>query len=298
MAGSLINKYIWLIDTIQRRGRITRKEINAQWRLSPYSDGGDLPRRTFLNYRNGIADMFKINIDYDPATFEYYIDNTNTDDSEARVLNWLIDSMALSGMMRDSKDIANLIMVENVPSAREHLPNIINALRQRKRITFQYKSYNRSNPSDVVLEPYFLRIFKQLWYVIGRNTRDNKVKTYALDRMANLHTTSVDYTIPDNFNGEVYFKDCFGITTSQAEAKNIMLRVESKQAKYFRALPLHHSQSEEVHDQYSIFHYKMQITYDLMQQLLSYGPDVEVVQPIELRVAMKQRLTEALNQYK
>ena len=31
----------------------------------------------------------------------------------------------------------------------------------------------------VVIEPYCVRIFKQLWYVIGSNVKDKKIKTYA-----------------------------------------------------------------------------------------------------------------------
>ena len=87
MAGSLINKYIWLIDTIKRRGRITRNEINDLWQESSFSRGEKMSRRTFLNYRNGAEDMFKISIEYDPATYEYYIDETGSDEGESRVRN-------------------------------------------------------------------------------------------------------------------------------------------------------------------------------------------------------------------
>ena len=74
--------------------------------------------------------------------------------------------------------------------------------------------------------------------------------------------------------------------------------MKPKQAKYFRALPLHHSQREDVHERYSIFHYKMFLTYDLTQQLLSYGPEIEVLEPRELKVAIIEKLKETLEQYK
>ena len=56
MARNLINKYIWIIDTIQRHGRITRDELNRLWVKSSLSDGEPLARRTFYNYRQGILD--------------------------------------------------------------------------------------------------------------------------------------------------------------------------------------------------------------------------------------------------
>jgi predicted DNA-binding transcriptional regulator YafY len=76
-----------------------------------------------------------------------------------------------------------------------------------------------------------------------------------------------------------------------------VLRVDPHQAKYFRALPLHRSQNEMVHDSFSLFHYDMRISPDLVQELLSYGPRVTVVSPPELCVMMRNELRQALLQY-
>jgi len=296
MAASLINKYIWIIDTIQRRGPITFADLRNYWkRDTSISGGNEMPRRSFLNYRNGAEEIFKVDINYNASTREYYIDKT--DNGEERVRNWLLDSMSISGMVRNSQEVASRIMVEDVPSARNRLPIIIDSLKQLKRISFLYKAYDRSQAHPVVIEPYFVRIFKQLWYVIGRNVADSKIKTYALDRMNEVRITGDNYQIPEGFDAEEFFSDCFGIITSKGEAKDIVIRVKPIQAKYFRALPLHHSQSEELHDQYSIFHYHMYITYDLIQQLLSYGPEIEVVSPPELRISIIEKLKDALSQY-
>lgn len=39
MAKELFNRYVWLIDTLQRYGRLTRREIDGLWQRSEYSDG-------------------------------------------------------------------------------------------------------------------------------------------------------------------------------------------------------------------------------------------------------------------
>ena len=95
-----------------------------------------------------------------------------------------------------------------------------------------------------------------------------------------------------------YFKDCFGIITNQNEPKRIVLRVEPTQAKYFRALPLHNSQQEEIHDNYSVFTYKMRITYDLKEELMSHGASIEVVEPKELKTLIRTELERALDNYR
>ena len=298
MARNLINRYVWLVDTISRYGRITLKDLNAAWLRSEISEGKPLARRTFFHYRDGVEEMFDINIKCDKATFEYYIDDKDGEDN-ARLRSWLVDSVSMSGTLSNARDISNRIMLENVPSAREHLPVVIDALKQNRRIRFSYKSYTRALPTDgIVLEPYFVKIFKQLWYVIGLNVKDGQIKTYSLDRMSNLNLLQDLFDMPENVNPSEFFKDCFGIITNQNSAKRIVLRVEPTQAKYFRALPLHNSQQEEVHDNYSIFTYKMRITYDLKEELMSHGASIEVLEPQELKTLIRTELEQALNNYK
>ena len=298
MARNLINRYVWLVDTISRYGRITLKDLNAAWLRSDISEGKPLARRTFFHYRDGVEEMFDINIKCDKATFEYYIDDKDGEDN-ARLRSWLVDSVSMSGTLSNARDISSRIMLENVPSAREHLPVVIDALKQNRRIRFSYKSYTRALPTDgIVLEPYFVKIFKQLWYVIGLNVKDGQIKTYSLDRMSNLNLLQDLFDMPENVNPSEFFKDCFGIITNQNSAKRIVLRVESTQAKYFRALPLHSSQQEEVHDNYSIFTYKMRITYDLKEELMSHGASIEVLEPQELKTLIRTELEQALNNYK
>ena len=298
MARNLINRYVWLVDTISRYGRITLKDLNAAWLRSEISEGKPLAHRTFFHYRDGVEEMFDINIKCDKATFEYYIDDKDGEDN-ARLRSWLVDSVSMSGTLSNARDISSRIMLENVPSAREHLPVVIDALKQNRRIRFSYKSYTRALPTDgIVLEPYFVKIFKQLWYVIGLNVKDGQIKTYSLDRMSNLNLLQDLFDMPENVNPSEFFKDCFGIITNQNSAKRIVLRVEPTQAKYFRALPLHNSQQEEVHDNYSIFTYKMRITYDLKEELMSHGASIEVLEPQELKTLIRTELEQALNNYK
>ena len=164
MAKNLINKYIWILDTIQRYGRITREELNNLWMKSSVSDGEPLARRTFYNYRQGIADTFKVDVECDPATFEYYIDTSGSEQDD-RLRNWLLDAASMSGMLLDSRDISDRIVLEDVPSARGNLPVVIQAIKDSCRINFSYRAYNRVNTKrNIIVEPYFVRIFKQLWY--------------------------------------------------------------------------------------------------------------------------------------
>lgn len=296
MARNLLSKYFWIIDTIRRRRRISRRELTELWLKSDVSEGRALTRRTFYNYREAILDIFGLSIECDNSTFEYYI--TEEDAHNREVTDWMLNSAAVNDIIAAGRSVASRICLEDVPSARTYLGVIIDALRQNRVIVFDYNNFTRSRPDcDVTLEPYFVRIFHQRWYVIGRNVRENRVKTYALDRMDRVHLSHKTFELPPDVNADDYFRDSFGLVVTRAAAKTITLRVDHVQAKYLRALPLHASQEEFVHDGFSLFRYRMRITDDLVEELMSKADRITVVSPLELRVMLIDRLRRALAPY-
>ena len=296
MSRNLLARYIWIIDTIRRYGSITRERLNELWMQSPYSDGDPMPRRTFYNYRTAIEELFNINIECNTATYEYYIDSG--DSHQESVTDWLLNSAAMSNVLSNVSDISDCIFLEDVSSARLYLSQVISALRGRHPLRFTYRPYTRVNPTrDVVVEPYFLKIFRQRWYVTGLNVRDGLVKTYALDRMEDVRVDAETFERDPSFDPQSFVKDSFGIIFTQAEPRDVVIRTSPRQAKYLRALPLHPSQHEEIHDDYSLFHYRLRLTPDLVQELLSHGPDIRVVEPPELRAMVTTALRDALKQY-
>lgn len=296
MAGNPLNRYIWLVELVRRYGRITREDINAHWRKSPFSMGIDMPRRTFYNYRLAVEELFKIEIKCDQSTFEYYIDET--DSHSESMTGWLLNAASLSNVLSDSREVSSRIFLEDVPSAREFLATIVDAIKESGVIRFDYLPYTRVNATpDVQLEPYLLKIFRQRWYVTGRNVKENKIKTYALDRMQAVTITGTKFEFPDDFDLEGYFAHSFGIVVDHSEPQQVVIRTDPRQAKYLRALPLHHTQSEMIHDAYSTFTYRIRLTPDFVQELLGYGPRITVMSPPVLRAMMVTSLQQSLANY-
>lgn len=297
MARDLLQRYIWLVDTIRRHGRISRRNLDELWRRSRFSSGEPMPRRTLYNYRQAVEELFNVEIRCDAATYEYYLSD-NGDAHSEDVTNWLLNSTATSELLAGSRQIADRIFLEDVPSAREYLAPAIQALRENRPLQFDYHAFGRELPTrDIVLEPYFLKIFRQRWYVTGRNTASGKIKTYALDRITSLTLGGEQFEPDPTFDAAEYSRNSFGIIFNEGEVKHIAIRTGRKQAGYFRALPLHHSQQENVHDGFSIFHYNMRLSPDLVSELLSYGPRLKVLEPPELVEMLRADLAEALGQY-
>ena len=76
MARNLINKYVWLVETIYRSRRITFEEINLRWLDNEMSEGLDLPLRTFHKWRIAVEEMFGLVIECErKGGYHYYIAN-------------------------------------------------------------------------------------------------------------------------------------------------------------------------------------------------------------------------------
>lgn len=110
--------------------------------------------------------------------------------------------------------------------------------------------------------------------------------------------TDKTFELPQNFLPEEYFKDCFGIIHGRMATETVMLKVKGNQVKYFRELPLHISQKEITRGiNYSIFQYNLKVTFDLVQEILSYAPAVEVLAPKSLREEILKILLETCKLY-
>lgn len=296
MARDLISRYIWLVDTLNRYGKLTREEIDRLWMRSSVGDGNPIPPRTFFHYRRAIEENFHIDILCNRRG-EYYIDQGG-DDNNRLFTNWLLDSYAVSSALRDSQAPAGHVLVEDVPSAREYLSMVLEAIGTSEKIRFTYAGFNRSRPeSDILFHPYFVKRYKQRWYMVGLREKSGDIRTYALDRVKSMVMVSEHFDMPENIDPASFFDNIIGITLSKAPVRTVKLRTTPQQAKYFRALPFHHSQQEEIHDNYSIFTYRLKINYELVHELLSFGTAVTVLAPRELRIMITDELRSSLANY-
>lgn len=297
MAHHIIQRYMWFFDTVWRYKRITRNEIDRLWQESDLSDGQPMTRRTFYNYREGAEMLFDVNILCDPATYEYYIEQAQPGEND-ELRSWLFDSLSVNYMMRHGGAVATRILPEQIPSGNDYLASIVGAMQEGRVVHMVYHAFWKMMAQEVELEPYFVKAFRKRWYVVGYNRRDRQVKTYALDRVRGISLTTELYAFPREFEPQQYFAHAFGVMRGDENPEEIRLRATMRQAQYFRALPLHESQREcEAGSGYVDFSYRMYITYDLVQELMSLGREIEVLSPLALRNEIREKLQAALDVY-
>ena len=285
MGKELFSRYVWLLETIHRAGKITFEEINARWLRSELSGGETLSLRTFHHHRDAIEELFDINIEcIKRGGYCYYIEDTE-ELEKGCVRKWLSNSFAVDNLIVESRKLKSRILLEEVPSGKRYLIPLIEAMRDGMIVEVDYQSFRQQVPANFEIEPYCLKLFRQRWYVVARSPHYNRVMIYSLDRILDLEVSEKTFYYPDELNPQSYFDACFGIVADDdIGIETVQLKVYAPQDKYFDALPLHHSQrTVEVTEGHTVYEYRIRPTYDFVQELLSHGADVEVLQPSLLR---------------
>ena len=111
MAKNLFTRYIWLINTIYRAGKISLEEINEKWLLSGMSEGETIPIRTFHNHRKAIEDIFDINIECERRNgYCYYIENVE-DIEKNDIKKWLLNTFAVNNIINENHLLKKRILL-------------------------------------------------------------------------------------------------------------------------------------------------------------------------------------------
>jgi predicted DNA-binding transcriptional regulator YafY len=185
------------------------------------------------------------------------------------------------------------------PKGTEHLYGIIHALKNAIELQFMYQKFWDASPSLRKFQPFALKDFNNRWYVIGKDLKDNRIKTFSLDRISLLQFTDIRYKVPADFNIQRFFEFSFGIINpDDLVPEEIILSFDAHQGKYIKTLPIHHSQKvlidTENELQISLF---LSPTYDFKMEVLSYGNRVKVLSPQTFVEEIKAELNETLQFY-
>ena len=167
---SLMSKYVWVIETIFRAGKISFRELNEKWLNADISRGVDIPKRTFDNWRCAIWDVFGIEIaNENRGEYRYYLSNAE-DISKNGMRSWLYNSFCVSNTLANSQSIKDRIVLEYVPSGQEYLQPIVEAMKENRVLNITYHSYWKDEENNFDAQPFCIKLFRQRWYLVARST--------------------------------------------------------------------------------------------------------------------------------
>lgn len=133
------------------------------------------------------------------------------------------------------------------------------------------------------LQPYTLAVYRHGLYLIARDTTDDKVKTFAIDRFRHFERHRGEhFDYPADYRPDSLYRDAFGIMGG-GPLLSVVLRFNRRVSPYIRERIWHATQEIEPTGDGGVT-LKMRVTMgpELIQWILGFGPDVRVEGPQEL----------------
>ena len=308
--------YSWLIGLLDRK-HLTFEEIADEWKEARANqDNGVLDKRTFHRYRDNIQSQFGISVECNKSDgYRYYLKRDPVDDDD--VTEWMLSSLRLASL-GDMLKYHNKVMLDTPPYNTEYLDDILAAIDKHYLLKFKYVS-GFGAESDIVLQPAFVRYYKQRWYVVGVKVKSEErrvknssaevdgeadlnaevdgrklIRVLPFDRISFLkmicekHPLSAKmkkFLTPEN-----YYEDCFGIYRMEdVPVEKIRIRAFYPEYNYIEEVPLHESQHKVKESKDGMFReYTLTVrpSRDSLQELLWHGRNIIVLKPESLRLEM------------
>lgn len=305
--------YSWLISLLEQKHR-TLSEIIDKWRdATANSENEELDQRTFHRYRENILSLFGVSVLCNRHNgYRYYVERDPVENN--KVTEWMLSSMRLASLGDKLKN-HNKVMLDTPPYNSEYLDDVLEAIDKQYLLKFKYVTAF-GKESDFVLQPAFVRYFKQRWYVIGvkmkgqgedgaKADEENEVRCLPFDRISFLdlirkkHPLSkkmMEFLTPEN-----YYEDCFGIYHMEdVPVEDIRIRAFYPEYNYIEEVPLHESQrkvKEYKDGLYREYTLRLRPTRDFLQELLWHGRGITVLKPESLRLQMIDILKKMTESY-
>ena len=210
----------------------------------------------------------------------------------------ILDRVEVSANKQNYND--DFVHFESQPTigGNEFLAPIVKAIKEKKSIQFEYRSFKSEQGSIRRLQPYLLKEYRNRWYLIGKSELKDKILTFALDRMQNLMSLESPFNPDRSFNAEVFFRHSIGITAYDGTPENITVQASQVLSKYLISQPLHHTQKIVSNkDGVHTFSFELLLSYELKMLLLGFGNDLKVISPANLVADIKTTAKEILSLY-
>lgn len=179
------------------------------------------------------------------------------------------------------------------------LPILFNTILNERVLKILYRDFKSELPYEVTIHPHFLRQYNNRWFLLGLNEENNIPNwTLALDRIESLEET-ISIFNPSDIDWDEYFYDLIGVTRPKGVSlQEIILNFSPEVAPYILTKPLHPTQKHKYSPEGIEVKIKVIPNYELEVLILSFGENVKVVFPEDLKLRIVKRLNSASNLYK
>lgn len=180
----------------------------------------------------------------------------------------------------------------------KHLKPVYLAIKKKQPLNITYQGFKDETSLTYEFHPHILKQYNRRWFVFGLNKTEG-IKDWSIpldERLIDFKPLkNIDY-LESNTDWETHFRTMTGVIRPiDSPIKKIVLRFYNGRDNYFKTKPFQADYEEFFEEEKSdqIWFYSI-INRELVQEILSFGKDVEVLEPNNLRVKLKEHV-EALS---
>lgn len=191
-----------------------------------------------------------------------------------------------------------ILQIATRPANLEHFQQAVAALLERKQLKILYHGREADKTTERTVSPQRLVYYRNNWYLDAWCHLRNGLRSFSIDRLHPVATLLEEpaHEISDADLDEHYART-YGIFAGKITATAV-LRFSSTMAKWVTDEQWH---PQQVLNTLSDGGCELKIPYgdprELIMDILKYGPDVEVLEPPELRKAVIKRIKETSARY-
>ncbi|MEX2517324.1 MAG: YafY family protein [Gammaproteobacteria bacterium] len=180
----------------------------------------------------------------------------------------------------------------------EAFRKVATALLDRRRIRILYRSRGSDELTERVVSPQRLIYYRDNWYLDSWCHLRKDLRSFSLDRMSPRDLLDKPAREISETELNNYYAAAYGIFSGTAD-QTAVLRFNADAARWVADEQWHPDQQGKILTDGC---YELRIPYgnptELIMDILKYGPDVEVLAPLELRSLIRQRLQETMGIYR
>ncbi len=248
--------------------------------------------RKYFSTINDEFDEYSVNLTTSRGSKSLYMEGKPTKEAQLE----LAELYSVFTVKDVTRDLILKRFIEAKPdNALWTIARIFFASKEKKLISFDYTS-NEGHSGNFQLAPFYMIIFNNNMYLIGKVLEENKVYTLIADRIQNLKVLEkkINYTVQPP---EELFAHSLSTFIPKGPVPEVKIRYSKKIRKGIESIigklsPVYTEKEDCIEADFLIADYQY-----LFKTLFPYGREVEIISPESIREEMKTALKECLHVY-
>jgi predicted DNA-binding transcriptional regulator YafY len=182
------------------------------------------------------------------------------------------------------------------PGGNKWLKPLHNAILDKKSLRITYAPFSDPKESHVVF-PYFLKEYRNRWYIYGWVLKAEAIYNLALDRIDDIAPSLASFEDHRDESLLNSLRSIVGVTLPEnTNPVKILLRVKHPTLSYLLTKPLHHSQKLVQNESSTgTLEYFLLPNFEFKAEIMRLAQSIQVLEPDSLKTSIENKLKSGLD---